>query len=441
MTKIDETTRQALLADYRAGIPYKTLLRKYHLGPERLKRYLVEAGLYHSRRPDYSSVPRLEILNDYRSRMPPTTICAKYQISRNALYDIIHEENEPLAHRISPEKADTIVAGYVAGKSLQELSDEAGFSMTPIESVLTKRGIARGRRLNGSNVDIASASAFYRDGLSLQDISKRCNTNRRTLRRVLEENDIPIRSASESHRIYAINENFFKNPNTPTAAYFLGFLWADGSNVSNDTLSVTVNSVDDDIMIKLRGALGSEHPFYRFSRVLKNGSVAHYTQLAVSSQQLSSDLTALGMVGRKTYAEHLTLPVGLSPTLLRHFIRGMFDGDGSISLTREGRPFDLSLTIAGHIDVLRTIQRHVFECAEATSRIHDPKQVQRDKCKTYVLTFAGNRNILKLLQWMYMDSSGIRLNRKYDLYRIAVARYFREVKGAAAISHLNYVHP
>src|SRR5688500_5811483 len=53
---------------------------------------------------------------------------------------------------------------------------------------------------------------------------------------ILKRHGIPVRTNSETHRRYLINERFFDTINTEEKAYWLGFISADGTITRNRIL-------------------------------------------------------------------------------------------------------------------------------------------------------------------------------------------------------------
>ncbi len=123
---------------------------------------------------------------------------------------------------------------------------------------------------------------------------------------------------------YTVNEKFLDKIDTQEKAYFLGIMCADGYNFYPKTnqFGIDVLNKDIDILHKLREAIS-------FSGDVK--TYGHRSRLIVTSKPLAKRLSELGCFHRKTGLN--TFPTGkVVPHKLKwHFIRGYFDGDGSIS--------------------------------------------------------------------------------------------------------------
>lgn len=134
-------------------------------------------------------------------------------------------------------------------------------------------------------------------------------------------------------RIYKVDENYFNSIDNEEKAYVLGFFYADGCNSINENnyaheISFTQLEQDIDILEKIKKSMKSEHPFYKIIQK-SNGKVKY--KLAITSRKLSDSLCKLGGINNKSLT--LQFPnesIFIDKSLIRHFIRGYFDGDGCV---------------------------------------------------------------------------------------------------------------
>ena len=125
---------------------------------------------------------------------------------------------------------------------------------------------------------------------------------------------------------YKIMEDYFDNVNTEKKAYFLGLLYADGSN--NDKQICISLAVDD------KGILEQFcHELYKDDSPLRyvrsnDDNHSDIASLTICNKHIVNILSKAGMIRSKT--RKLRYPKNLNPSLHNHFIRGYFDGDGSI---------------------------------------------------------------------------------------------------------------
>lgn len=130
-------------------------------------------------------------------------------------------------------------------------------------------------------------------------------------------------------RLYSFNEFFFSTPETEAQAYFLGILAADGCvGQKLDRLELTLQERDIEVLLMFKRALGELSPELSY-RVKDIGSNAY--RLILCSKQMALDLNSWGLTPAKAHT--LKIQKLIPRHLLRHFIRGYWDGDGWIGKT------------------------------------------------------------------------------------------------------------
>lgn len=132
---------------------------------------------------------------------------------------------------------------------------------------------------------------------------------------------------------YTLDEGYFENIDTEGKAYWLGFITADGcvsagavgaNGWVRNQLSVKLKESDAGHLEKLKSALSAQAPV-RF--VPQATSSAAGAEIAVTSGRLVESLIGLGVGPRKS----LTVEPWSGPDeLMRHYWRGMVDGDGTL---------------------------------------------------------------------------------------------------------------
>ena len=118
-------------------------------------------------------------------------------------------------------------------------------------------------------------------------------------------------------------------------AYVLGFWYADGYMRKDRSYRILFYCNDTDILKQIRKALNSDHPIF----LTKKQWSCH--TLCVWSKQLYADLEKLGGISGKSKV--MTFPA-VPQVFLPDFIRGYFDGDGSVFFTTYRRTKDGKIT-------------------------------------------------------------------------------------------------
>lgn len=277
---------------------------------------------------------------------------------------------------------------------------------------MTKNGkLWNGERIF-SEEEIQDIIQSYLNGESSVKIGKRYNITHKPILKLLKRNNIYVdKLARRFHRQYSLNEDYFINIDTPNKAYILGFFFADGNNnPSKQTISMALQEEDQEILEKIRNAIGSEKPLDYLDYTHKHDFGYTYKnqwRLNIFSKKFCEDLAKHGMVPNKSLIlEFPNIPENLYP----HFIRGYFDGDGSVCKTKCN---GMCLTIT-------STNNFCIKLSAVINKILDIKGVIRDasNCNgvTKVYSLTSSENIKKLLDWMYVDAE-LFLQRKYERYQ------------------------
>lgn len=160
-------------------------------------------------------------------------------------------------------------------------------------------------------------------GKSIKAISEILNENSQTV-----SNLIKRYRPNKKFTLNPGNLNYFKTIDTDKKAYFVGFIAADGSIVKTNnsyTLTITIHSKDRIILDALREDIGCEHQ-------VKKLKVHDHVRFTISRKEFIQDLNNLGILPNKS----LTMPSiinNIPKEFHKAFLRGYFDGDGSIFKT------------------------------------------------------------------------------------------------------------
>lgn len=207
-------------------------------------------------------------------------------------------------------------------------------------------------------------------------------------------------------RKYNFNEYYFDVIDCQEKAYWLGFFAADGYNHSSKKcIEFRLHKRDKEILEKFKIHIESNNPIGLYKQT--------YCNLCLYSKHLSDKLTEYGLGQAKTYT--LQLPK-LNNELMRHFIRGYYDGDGCFSVTKRKDRTESSLTfqfnITGMNGPLKVIQSHLVNNVGVVNN-----GLKHRKSTVAVTIHYGGRNVCKrILDYLYQDAT-IYLQRKYNKYR------------------------
>lgn len=142
------------------------------------------------------------------------------------------------------------------------------------------------------------------------------------------------------HKLYTYDEEFFDSPN-PKSAYWAGFLAADGCiSLPKGLLSLELKGEDSYQVENFKSAVKYTGPAY-YGSVKLNNKLYQKTRLALNcAWPLIVQLQKHYNIGpRKSFS--LQPPNLSKKELIKSYIVGYIDGDGSISLLDERHPFRL----------------------------------------------------------------------------------------------------
>ncbi len=131
---------------------------------------------------------------------------------------------------------------------------------------------------------------------------------------------------------YKVDSSFFEQWNNPMA-YFLGYLYADGSMEDSPKIRghyVRASSIDYSLLENFRSRLNSEHTISPM-RLLPPFETQRW-MIRIGNNQLYESLLRKGLTPRKSLT--MTLPK-IPPAQLGAFTRGYFDGDGCVFVERQ----------------------------------------------------------------------------------------------------------
>lgn len=255
---------------------------------------------------------------------------------------------------------------------------------------------------------------YYDKRMSLGDIAKQYNCSRVYIARLCIEYGIQLKTKSKARedarclgknvRYHAVDKGFFKTWSNEMA-YVLGFFCADGNiGPRLDVLSFSQKEID--ILLKIKKIMNADQ------------KITHYKHqdinfLAIGSSEMVEDLLRLGITPHKSL--RIKFPK-MPPEYTRHFLRGNFDGDGSIC--RQGSGWKV-VFLSGSKDFLVGVKENIEEFAglkEATLYKHKD-------ANAYTCSYHSKDNITKIFNFLYDEytlQNELYLKRKYFLFREAI---------------------
>lgn len=254
---------------------------------------------------------------------------------------------------------------------------------------------------------------YVNEKKSLGDIAKLYNVSRTAIYKKLKKYGLKQRSKSEARleaqkqgklpqQFFDINENFFSSW-SPEMSYVLGLIITDGCISRAGTVSLCIN--DRELLEKVKKVMGSAHNITP-SKYQKGLYYFHFAR-----EKLAEDLHKFGIFPRKS----LTVKFPDVPEdYLPDFIRGVFDGDGSVFFEKRSKPSPLRTNfVSGCKDFIDGLEKSLESLGMPARTIY------RQKTKnawSYKLVYC-HRDSIKLLKILYKNTQNrLFLERKYKRF-------------------------
>lgn len=198
---------------------------------------------------------------------------------------------------------------------------------------------------------------------------------------------------------------FFEKIDTEEKAYILGFVYADGC-ISKNTFSIKLSIKDEDFLINIKNTLKSEHKIIH--TINKNGwGIGNEScSLSIVSKKMVNDLLNDGVFYNKSNILEFPSSSIVPENLLHHFIRGYFDGDGSVYKAT----YAVGASFEGTKMFLDKLMNVLHE------KIGTNSSVQKYKNKEHYCIKIGGANLMKkFYNYLYNDAH-IYLDRKKKVF-------------------------
>lgn len=254
--------------------------------------------------------------------------------------------------------------------------------------------------------------SLYLQGKTLQDLADfyKIKTSK-PIKRILLKNNINLRrkGTNRAKNKLKIDIDYFRTIDSHEKAYWLGIITSDG-HVTKDGLKVSLISKDYVMIFNFKKAIGSEHKIMKENKFDKrtNKTYTSYT-IQIGCKNFVENIVKLGVDYYKSYMCEFP---NISEEYYSSYIRGLFDGDGSVCYFENKTKISLIATE----NILNFIQQYLitnFNFSKTKFSIVASKD-DKNICKLYVNSCA---DITKFLSFIYEKSNdNSRLERKYNYY-------------------------
>ena len=306
-------------------------------------------------------------------------------------------------------KENEIIKMYNQGISYKEIQKELKVCYNTIRKVLAQNGLTTKR--SKLSWDLEKAIDLFKQGYSTYYIGKYFGVSDSAISEKLR---LLGYNTKNPKLVSKFNEHIFDCIDTEEKAYWLGFIYADG-NISQPRRKSGRSGYDFELSLAIKD-INHLHKFNKFMQYKGNNvkTDSYRCRWYIGNKHLWETLNSYGCIPNKSLV--IKFPENLSTTLIPAFIRGYFDGDGSIS-TKETSKTTLQSSLIGTKDMLNKICLY----SNINTTIKNPKNYNPN---TWVFTLSVVKS-QTFLKYIYNNST-IYLDRKYNLWK----NYCRSLEGS-----------
>lgn len=301
----------------------------------------------------------------------------------------------------------TIIQEYLNGKSINQLSKEYPLSYRKIQQLLvnnniTIRGGRKKKTLTAEQEKILKEK--FDEGVPVKEIAKILKLDTETLTNMIKERKYTRTTNRVNKRI---KSDYFSKIDSPEKAYWLGFLYTDGSvdhYKKTGRIRLQLQAADEEILIQYKEDLGLDCKLIEDIR-----PNSKCLSVEFNDEQIFNDLATYNIIPNKTYKSH-HIPFEKIPSqYLTSYLLGLFDGDGNFSCSEN---FSTDVTFgftAYYEEVAKDFQLEIDKLIDKTD--HNKPFFT----SAWHVQWRGRTQVLKILDKLYKDCPR-HLARKYNKY-------------------------
>lgn len=234
------------------------------------------------------------------------------------------------------------------------------------------------------------------------------------------EDNYPATISQNSQR--RVRHTFFSKIETELQAYLLGFYVADGNiNEKRKTFRIELQNKDSEIIYLYKDIISPDARLYQTKErdfIGPRNNIIHAQGnigVDINSSKICNSLVNLGYGYNKSY-KNMQISPEIPEDLIRHFIRGYFDGDGSFTMytvKSEDRPrayLKVKFMIDSKTTELITEIQKFLSKYNINTNINYLKR--DDMWRIYT---SSKKECIKLYHFLY-DNSNFYLTRKFNKF-------------------------
>lgn len=220
---------------------------------------------------------------------------------------------------------------------------------------------------------------------------------------ILKKNGCHIRQNKDNRRKFSFNYNYFDSIDCESKAYFLGLLYADGSNSKRGYVKIALQEKDCDILRSFSKEIKFTGKLKRIEYNDKNINHQNQYELRLAKRYFSDNLIRLGCYPKKSLILDFPNESQVPNNFIHHFIRGYFDGDGSVGIyspKKYPQRKNVYLRITSTLNFCEKLKQIIDDKSIASCIVNH-------KCNdiTKTLTIGGVKSSKIFIDWLYKDAN------------------------------------
>lgn len=318
-------------------------------------------------------------------------------------------------YKIKPDQYEEIIDMYKnQGMSTSKISAKYNVNRITIARILKNCNVIVGKYQTNNNkiIDMFSKEIqkdivdLYKNN-SITKLMKIYKVERHVINKILKHNKVNIRNRNIERKIYKVKSDYFDNIDNEYKAYFLGLLYADGCNTGKN-ITITLKEEDAYVLKEFSEKIYyNKRPLYFKNRKKEKQTYKNQYTLCICDEQIRKSLEKIGLVERKSLICNVPNSE-LSKDMFIHFLRGYFDGDGSVYITKSKNRNYIRICVIGTKYFLNFLVDNI----KKYSNININKLYQDSITeKIYYLKMGKKNDIKELYNFLYTNAN-IFLKRK-----------------------------
>lgn len=312
----------------------------------------------------------------------------------------------------SEKEKELIKKLYLSGFNTVQIALRVKKSQTGVERFLKREKIFKKniyRHKIPSSEDIYIKQMYLENNNTTQEIAQHYQVTDTAILRLLNSWGIDTSDTEKYSKAKCLTA--FNTIDSELKAYLLGFIFADG-NISKPknrpnslVFQLEIQEQDKQILYWLADLI--EYPYNNIA-TYQRPNRSPTSKISLYSKTLCQGLMSHGIIPRKSHLG--TLP-SVSEELQRHFLRGLFDGDGCVTGSK--------LELYNNKNVIDSIESIL------KNKGIPPQAIKKYKTSCYRLSIYQKQYRNQIGKWLY-ENCNYYLERKARYYREIVDKPLRE---------------